>query len=621
MTADPQMSLDPDPAGQCRPPGSGAVTELVILSLDRSQPLVAALLSDLGGGAQWSPHGPASGAELAVGVYRCPEEDDDYLRVAQWAAAAGVPFLSVSMVAGGARIGPLALPGRAGCGHCARRRMSAVGQLRRPRGGVAVPATLLRQQVQDVLAGGAGWNRLLDHVLVPDRDAGGFTRHRVIPLSHCPVCGGAPAAAARSTPAPLPVGGPPGELLEALAGWVDPITGVIPLLTVDPLPGPLPVLASATPAPASGWDGERRPLAAASGKGLSMSQATISAVGEAVERYAASTVPADRVVWARPDDLEGEVLDPRQFPLYSDEQYRRPGFPYPPFDAGVLHPWMLGHWLGRETTVWVPAVMALLRMVVRPEHALCQGTSNGLAASGTLDDAELRATLELVERDAFLAAWLTGTRPTPVRVDGVFGEIVARLGDLGVEVEVSLLPSAVGGSAAVAVAIARGDGVAWPGATVGLGSRLDPAGAVGAAVLEVTQATHELGQLLRSGRWPAPPEPSSVRHLIDQAAYYFPRVRSAALDRIRGVGAPVAVDQIAVPTRAGFLAALAAEGIRVAVIDVTPPDVASGPFRVARAVSPDLQPLTFGYGLDRVPVARLAGAGPTFDPTLVHPLS
>ena len=48
-----------------------------------------------------------------------------------------------------------------------------------------------------------------------------------------------------------------------------------------------------------------------------------------------------------------------------------------------------------------------------------------------------------------------------------------------------------------------------------------------------------------------------------------------------------------------------AAGVRVAVVDVTSADVATGPFRVARAVSPDLQPILYGYGLERIPVERI----------------
>ena len=47
----------------------------------------------------------------------------------------------------------------------------------------------------------------------------------------------------------------------------------------------------------------------------------------------------------------------------------------------------------------------------------------------------------------------------------------------------------------------------------------------------------------------------------------------------------------------------------VAIVDVTSPDVATGPFRVVRAVSPDLQGLAYGYGMDRAVVSRIRAMG------------
>ncbi len=52
-------------------------------------------------------------------------------------------------------------------------------------------------------------------------------------------------------------------------------------------------------------------------------------------------------------------------------------------------------------------------------------------------------------------------------------------------------------------------------------------------------------------------------------------------------------------------AALDEAGVRVALVDVTSADVATGPFSVMRAVSPDLQPIWYGYGLERMPVNRI----------------
>lgn len=52
------------------------------------------------------------------------------------------------------------------------------------------------------------------------------------------------------------------------------------------------------------------------------------------------------------------------------------------------------------------------------------------------------------------------------------------------------------------------------------------------------------------------------------------------------------------------VSALYEAGMRVALIDVTSADVETGPFRVMRAVSPALQPIWSGDGLERTPVER-----------------
>jgi hypothetical protein len=58
----------------------------------------------------------------------------------------------------------------------------------------------------------------------------------------------------------------------------------------------------------------------------------------------------------------------------------------------------------------------------------------------------------------------------------------------------------------------------------------------------------------------------------------------------------------------------------VALVDVTSPDVATGPFRVVRAVSPDLQGISYGYGLDRAVVERVRRRGIVKDIPEIHPI-
>ena len=101
---------------------------------------------------------------------------------------------------------------------------------------------------------------------------------------------------------------------------------------------------------------------------------------------------------------------------------------------------------------------------------------------------------------------------------------------------------------------------------------------------------------------------ADVREMLDHATYYFPVGRRHAFDRLRFGGHRIHLRDLAVRNRRTLTecrAALDKAGVRVAVVDVTSLDVSLGPFRVVRAVSPDLQGLSFGFGLERQPVSRI----------------
>jgi ribosomal protein S12 methylthiotransferase accessory factor len=357
-------------------------------------------------------------------------------------------------------------------------------------------------------------------------------------------------------------------------------------------------------------DGSLRRLPLGWGKGLTISGAVLSAVGEAIERYSASLPDAERIIWKRPAELDCEFLDPRTCGLYSEAQYERDEFPYVRFDKNIRHPWVLGKWADTGNPVWVPALFVFLSIELEQEQLIGQGTSNGLAVSTDEDDAALRAILELVERDAFMAAWLTASPGQRLELDDALDPLLRRvledLEALGAVVEVYTLPTSVIGTTVLCLAF--GDGEQYPGVTFGLGSDLEPHAALKQAVLELGQTGPYLRRMMRSGALPTPEDPASVREMLDHAAYYFPRERATAFDRLRSNEAPVRLADLKSVTKrslANCVSSLKAADVRVALVNVTSADVATGPFSVMRAVSPDLQPIWYGYGLERNPVERI----------------
>ena len=262
----------------------------------------------------------------------------------------------------------------------------------------------------------------------------------MIGLPDCPFCAGPAPRSVGSGIAADTVNG----VLTRLDGWVDPLTGVIPSIRLDqPLgSGPnLPTIATAA-APRILSGTALRELPIGWGKGLSDATAVVSAVGEAVERYSASLPDDARITWCRPAELDGDVLAPEQFPLYTDDQYDRAGFPFVRWDPDLVHPWVRGHWYGSDRPVWVPAVLCYLHLKLRPHQLIVQGSSNGLAAGVDHDDAADRAIAELIERDAFLTAWRTGHELLPIDIDSApesHQPTLAGLRDLGLTVELSLV--------------------------------------------------------------------------------------------------------------------------------------------------------------------------------------
>jgi ribosomal protein S12 methylthiotransferase accessory factor len=585
-----------------------------------------------------SPEGEANlNCSLALNINTEGSEREKAFDI--WTRSKAIPALSIRIETHQLIIGPLSAPGVTGCGYCARVRINAASASKQtvpdmPSCLSAVEplvCSLLAAEIRSILECGFANSSLIQHVLICDPKTGTKSRHRVIPLPWCPVCGGASLiAASGNDESVLSVEEEPEILLRRLEGWVDSYTGIISCLQFEvPEDGKqVPIIVTTSPPHILHDDGSLRRLPLGWGKGLGISEAILSAVGEAMERYSASLVDPARLTWKRCDELQGDFLDPREAQLYSETQYANKDFPFVRFDPNIVHPWILGTWAHHSTPVWIPAILIYLFFRGGPEHFFAQGTSNGLATSTTMQDAALRALFELVERDAFMTTWLTGTRGERIVLDETLDpelkEVLETVELLGASIELYRLPNCTLGTAVLCLAL--GDGTEYPGATIGLSADLDPRRAVRQAILELAQTGPHLRRMMRSQYLTVPKTPQAVRDMIDHAAYYFPAEPAFAFERIRNKQVKLALRDLLASTPtpersiAGCASALESAGIRIAIVDVTSPDLLIGPFRVVRAISPDLQPISYGYGLDFEPVhrVRMKGISPNLPP--IHPI-
>lgn len=548
-------------------------------------------------------------------------------------------------------IGPWVIPGETSCWNCLRMRRLGTAhqpsiahefdeaalnsrQTSRARALLSPMAVLVGQQLSmEVLKIVLRYtpSSLAGQVLVHNLVTGESEHHKIIRMPWCEVCGhhhAMPSRAASGRPQwgamsavasyenaaanPLNEITSLEQLKKLLAGWIDPLTGVIRQLTGHPAHLPdFPLTASAGMAAFTAGKFDPRSMGqVGSGKGLDEVSAHISAIGEAIERYSAARFRMSDLTYARIGELSGDVVDPDKLVLYSKKQYANPHFPFSAWRSQQKIHWVQGHWLGQQKKVWVPALVSYFNFSVPHQEQFSQVSSNGLAAGQSNDDAAIRATYELIERDAMMLTWYAQLPCQRLSMDshyrGKMRLLIDSMSASGVQLELYLLD--VGIHVPTVVCLGLGDGINTPAVSVALATHGDIHVAMRKALLEQAHVMPYLCHLMRSGH-KIPQQVHEVQTLEDHAAYYFSNNKVAAFDFMRQPAGmameasawPYAVVADAVDLRQR----LSNANVEVAIVDVTAPDVALSPFRVARAVGIHMQPIHFGEQFKRIDNPRL----------------
>jgi len=350
-----------------------------------------------------------------------------------------------------------------------------------------------------------------------------------------------------------------------------------------------------------------------SGKGATEEDAMLGAVGEAMERYCASHVPERQLRRAAAAELVGAV-PPSEVPLYSPSQYAREGFPFEPWRADAELLWIRALEFGSDQTVWIPASLAFLaERGGQSRDSLCASTSSGLAAGPDLETALRSAVLEVLEREAFLITWLNGLSVPEIdysAIGGVADRIRRCFQSWGVDVRAFQLATDMPVSAVAAVAVDQtGYG---PTAAMGLGCELDPERALQKAMLEVCEVHEALGRTCRRGSAVRLEAYADVSTPSDHAAFFFRRDHLHELEFLLKPSSKMRIEEI--PFSPGqsiredlqvMRRALNRAGCRFFFRDLTTPDLLPFPVRVVRAMITEVQPMHFGYGLERLGGRRL----------------
>jgi ribosomal protein S12 methylthiotransferase accessory factor len=373
----------------------------------------------------------------------------------------------------------------------------------------------------------------------------------------------------------------------------------------------LPICCTALIAPHS--YGNKRELAhKGEGKGATQDDAARSAIGEGVERYAASIWQLSKLIYASFDELGRRAFDPNWLVLYDDDQYARMDFPYVRFDAQQPIYWKCGRWLDTDEEVQLPAIATYLNFPSVDAERFGQTTSSGLAAGSTFEDAALRALYELIERDAFMLIWLAKRPALRVAVDGaeaVTQQAILEAERLGARIELYLIDVGTGHPTMICVGL--GDGNSWPAVTIGLGTHANVDIALQKAVFEHGHYGLYMRRLMREGEHKKISDRKDVLTNLDHGLYYIDPEHSSALGCFRAdAGNQALLEDLRRKYRheaklTACVSSLAEVGVRAAAVDVTPPDIRLSPIRVVRAFGTYMQPIHFGSVNRRLKNPRL----------------
>lgn len=339
--------------------------------------------------------------------------------------------------------------------------------------------------------------------------------------------------------------------------------------------------------------------------------ARAAAVGEAVERYAASWIPDDALVLASADELGHAAVDPESFALFAPEQFARAGFRFSPFRRDTTVRWVRGISLPDGMPAWLPAQLVYLaRRIHRDEALIGYTTSSGLACGPCFENALVSAVLEALERDAFMITWYNRLSlprlswrddPEPGRLDARYfspSGLAYSAVDLSAFWDVPTVLGVVHGP--------RGQLGA-----LGVGAAAAPtiAEAWRKALVEAFCVQRWVRDLALEQPERLDQDPAEIASFDDHTLFYArpDRAQAAAfLDSADERVATADVAEVEGDSPMELVEALAARlrrrGCSLYAVDVTTPDVRSAGLSVVRAVCPELAVL------DVVESARFLGS-------------
>ncbi|MFB5189279.1 TOMM precursor leader peptide-binding protein [Alicyclobacillus fastidiosus] len=358
------------------------------------------------------------------------------------------------------------------------------------------------------------------------------------------------------------------------------------------------------------------------GSGLSITDAKQSAMLEVLERSCGfQAVNRRPVVFGKYSELNDIAIHPPQFGLHSHELLQSSNHIFEPFDEETKYSWVWAHSTKYNTSVLIPEQIAFYGPTA-DEKRFIKETSNGCALGGTLEEAVLHGTFEVLERDGFLNMWYAKMPLPELRLGNYCpahtSEVFNYLEESGFEVRLFNMSHDLSIPAICAVAINEEND--YPKVVSGSACHLNPYQAVNGALRELTVQVLNLQRTSEERRKEAASmflDPKKIRDILDHVAVAalpeaYPRWEF--LLRKENRGQIQAVEEVYTDVARRYQVEsrdirlilnsvfddLHGRGFDVIVLDQTSVEVSHGGLHAVKVLIPGMTPITFGYGSQRV---------------------
>lgn len=350
----------------------------------------------------------------------------------------------------------------------------------------------------------------------------------------------------------------------------------------------------------------------AAGAALDRETSVWSAIGEAIERYAAAIYDPEDLSWAASKDLEDDnFVSPNDFILFSKEQYEVPNFKYHKHDPEATIAWTKARQLDNDKEINFPASLAYFAYEHKHKSEyLSDSYSTGLACGPTKEWAICSGLYEAIERDAYSLHWAASQPAKKIdlqqAIDCADPDLKKLLKHQGVDIFIGDITNDLGIPTILVITKHKDK----PGLALGAASNLCIKTALKKAVVE---SFHTFNWCIDMHRWEKTIKKEKIKDFSEHVQYYIEKdhekfaeffwkssKRSTLLDGLTSTS-PTNVmnhkEQISI-----LLDKLKDHQQPAYVIDITPADIASLGLHVTKVLVPGLQPMWCGYG--RVPKDR-----------------